>query len=255
MVIQQLLAFSAVLVACLAVSAQGTEFAIYKLSLTWPASACIPTKNCKTPIPKFFTIHGLWPTYKSDKPVPPYDATTNKCNVNPVRPQDLVPKLATIRPRLETKWPNLRVGKTDDIFWETEWAHHGMCSDYPQDPLTYFDVTLNLSNLYDPLRVLGVQPSNTPHPIETLLENVYKNLGAYPQISCNMPVKGKQLYLKEIRFCFKRARPPFELRNCTVDMDDMCSILEFRCLCSSSRVLSSSKQWYGRWSGKSRFSK
>ncbi|KAK8575686.1 hypothetical protein V6N13_033062 [Hibiscus sabdariffa] len=221
----QILAFSAAVVACLVVSAEGSEFSFYKLSLIWPTSACIPTKNCKTPIPNFFTIHGLWPTLKDGSEVPPYDPTDNNCNPNPVAPADVVVKVATIRGRLQTKWPNLRVGKSDDIFWETEWSHHGMCSDYPQDPLAYFTSTLNLAenSKYDPLDVLGVSPSNTPYPIDTLLENVKKKVGFYPQISCSMPVGGtKQLYLREIRFCFKRATPPSALQNCPDDMDDMC---------------------------------
>ncbi|KAK8482623.1 hypothetical protein V6N11_021051 [Hibiscus sabdariffa] len=226
MVMKQLLALAAAVLASVVVSARGSDFEFYKLSLIWPSSVCISApQNCKSPIPKFFTIHGLWPTLKNGTAVPPYDQVTNKCNVDPLKPNQIVAKLTSIRGRLETKWPNLIKGKSDEIYWETEWSHHGMCSDYPQDPLTYFTSTLDLAenSKYDPLKVLGVPPSNTPHDIDTLLENVKKNVGYYPQISCSMPIKGtKQLYLKEIRFCFKRAMPPSALQNCPDDMDDMC---------------------------------
>ncbi|GMJ14344.1 RIBONUCLEASE 1, ribonuclease 1 [Hibiscus trionum] len=175
MVMKLLLAFSAVVLASLIVSTQGSDFEFYKLSLIWPSSVCISApQNCKSPIPNFFTIHGLWPTLKNGTAVPPYDPVKNKCNVNPMNPNQIVAKLAPIRGRLEPKWPNLINGKSDDIYWETEWSHHGMCSDYPQDPLTYFTTTLDLAenSKYDPLKVLGVPPSNTPHDIDTLLENV-----------------------------------------------------------------------------------
>ncbi|KAK8575083.1 hypothetical protein V6N13_033694 [Hibiscus sabdariffa] len=104
-----------------------------------------------------------------------------------------------------------------------------MCSDYFQDPLGYFNETLKLamSSMYDPLPVLGVEPSNTPYPIDTLLENVKKKVGSYPQISCSLLIKGsKQLYLKEIRFCFKRRNPVSTLQNCPDDIDNVCKSVE-----------------------------
>ena len=52
-----------------------------------------------------------------------------------------------IEGRLEQMWPNLR--STDDTaFWKIEWAHHGMCSEYPQDPFGYFNATLNLAETH-----------------------------------------------------------------------------------------------------------
>ncbi|GMJ14374.1 hypothetical protein HRI_005106600 [Hibiscus trionum] len=229
MVIKQILAFAAAVVASLVVSAQGSEFEFYKLSLIWPSSVCFSTpQNCISPIPRIFTIHGLWPTLKNGTALPPYDPVDNNCNLSPVAPGDIVAKLTSIRARLQTKWPNLIKGNRpnpDELFWQIEWSHHGMCSDYPQDPLPYFTSALNLaeSDKYDPLKVLGVAPSSTPHPIDTLLENVKKNVGFYPQISCSRPIKGSnQLYLREVRLCFKRAMPPSALQNCPDDMDDVC---------------------------------
>ncbi|GMI85956.1 hypothetical protein HRI_002264900 [Hibiscus trionum] len=100
-----------------------------------------------------------------------------------------------------------------------------MCSDYSQNPRGYFDETLRLANLsrYNALQVLGVPPSNISHQIDTLLENVRRNVGFYPEISCSKPVKGSnQLYLKEIRFCLKRGTPVSVLQNCPDEMDNVC---------------------------------
>ncbi|KAA3478374.1 ribonuclease S-7-like [Gossypium australe] len=183
--------------------------------------------NCKAPIPTYFTIHGLWPTFRNDTPVPPYDPASNNCNPLPTSPDAIVGKLAPIKDKLDKKWPNLLVHKTNVDFWKIEWQHHGMCSDYPNDPLDYFKDTLNLaqSKRFDPFRALGVQPSDqTPHLLNTLLENVYKNFGAYPQITCIMPQKGV-LLLKEIHFCLKRTkkRPPSVVQNCSTHVGDRCT--------------------------------
>ncbi|KAE8724312.1 hypothetical protein F3Y22_tig00010533pilonHSYRG00164 [Hibiscus syriacus] len=233
MAMKQTLAFAAVVVASLVVSAQGTDFAFYKLSLRWPTSLCIAKPaSCLKPIPKIFTIHGLWPSFANGSNVPPYNAITNKCNVNPVPQTAIVAALSPIRTRLLAKWQNIynETGFTNEGVWEIEWLHHGMCSDYPQDPLTYFTSGLDLAenSKYDPLTVLGVPASDTtPHVIQDLLDNVHRSLGFYPQISCNRPIKGKkQLYLKEIFFCFKRAMPPIELQNCPVPMDHTCNSLQ-----------------------------
>ncbi|KAK8517056.1 hypothetical protein V6N13_092334 [Hibiscus sabdariffa] len=129
---------------------------------------------------------------------------------------------------METKWPNLINGYSNEGFWELEWMNHGMCSDYPQHPLIYFNITLNLAenHHYDPLSVLGVPPSNTnEYEIDTLLENVKRNVGFYPQISCNRPLKGGKLYLQEVRFCFTRATPPTELQDCPDKMDNVCRLV------------------------------
>ncbi|KAG8490299.1 hypothetical protein CXB51_015475 [Gossypium anomalum] len=154
MIIKQLLAFAAVvMLASLVVSVNGSKFAFYKLSLIWPNSVCKIT-TCKPPIPSYFTIHGLWPTFGNDIPVPPYNPASNKCSPNPTSPDDIVGELAPIKDKLDKKWPNLWVRKTNVDFWKIKWQHHGMCSDYPRDPLDYFKDTLNLalSKRFDPFK-------------------------------------------------------------------------------------------------------
>ncbi|XVF82175.1 hypothetical protein PTKIN_Ptkin16aG0024100 [Pterospermum kingtungense] len=218
---------AAAVLATLLVSAASVDFAFYKLSLIWPTSACNVGIKCKPSIPNYFTIHGLWPTFADGKSVPPYNPTTNKCNANPTGPNAIVDKLTPIRSRLDQKWPSLRNGTLNTDFWKIEWAHHGMCSEYPQDPFGYFNVTLTLANTsqYNPLNVMGVQPSDTTlYPVKTILDNVKTKLGAYPQISCNMVPKVKTLQLREIRFCFKKGKKdPHVLQDCPIRLGDRCT--------------------------------
>ncbi|KAK8675014.1 hypothetical protein V6N13_033087 [Hibiscus sabdariffa] len=118
-----LLAFSAAVLWSSVVSAQSPDFAYYNLSLIWPASFCTPaTKDCISPIPKIFTISGVWPTLKNGTALPPYDPVDNVCNDSPAAP--------------------------------VAWATQGMCCDYPRDPSTYFATALNLAenSTYDPLK-------------------------------------------------------------------------------------------------------
>ncbi|GMJ14375.1 RIBONUCLEASE 1, ribonuclease 1 [Hibiscus trionum] len=222
---QLLLAFAAAVLSSSVVSAQGPYFDFYKLSLQWPASVCLQA-NCITPVPRIFTIHGLWSTVKNDTRVYPYHPQNNNCYPGPKSAADAMTAVAPIVPALNAKWPTLLRSNRPNpnaVFWQIEWDHHGMCSDYGDDPLNYFTVTLNLANnnTYDPFRVMGVQPSNTPHPIDTLLENAKRNVGFYSQISCRKI--GQQLYLKEIRYCFKRGMPPTQLQNCPNEMDNVCT--------------------------------
>ena len=81
---------AAVVLASLLVS--GTSgFDFYKFSLIWPPSACNTGKECKSPIPSIFTIHGLWPQFANDTEVSPYDPITNKCtNITPTSPDDIL---------------------------------------------------------------------------------------------------------------------------------------------------------------------
>ncbi|KAE8714787.1 hypothetical protein F3Y22_tig00110187pilonHSYRG00039 [Hibiscus syriacus] len=117
MVMKQLLAFAAAVLASSVVSSQGSEFAFYKLSLKWPSSVCISApQNSISPIPKIFTIHGLWLALKNDTSIPPYDPIDNNCNPSPVAPCDIVGKLTPIKGRLQQ---NLIKGTTagrDELF-------------------------------------------------------------------------------------------------------------------------------------------
>ncbi|XVE52281.1 hypothetical protein DITRI_Ditri02bG0110200 [Diplodiscus trichospermus] len=214
--------------ATLIVSATCSNFDSYKLSLIWRTSASNTGSECKPRIPSKFTIHGLWPQDEHDQKIPPYDPNTNKCNVNPTNPSDILDKLTTIENELEQMWPSLRYNKDDATYWRTQWEHHGMCSEYPTDPKGYFDATLTLANKYDPLQDRQIPLWEFNHQtklyqVQKILDNVKKKVGVYPQISCNMLPKVGTLQLREIRFCFEKGKPPTQLKDCPKAVDDRCT--------------------------------
>ncbi|KAK8612219.1 hypothetical protein V6N13_092338 [Hibiscus sabdariffa] len=168
MVMQQwLLAFAVAVLWSSEVSAQA-NFQFYKLSLIWPDSYCMtlqPHQNCFNPIPRFFTIHGLWPTFQNDTPVPRYDLYTNRCFNNPRTQGQAMGALsaATVQ-ALNAKWPTLLMPGYNPGFWQYEWRQHGMCSDYGAAPSNYFTIALNLANnnSHDPLTGCGYPISPGP---------------------------------------------------------------------------------------------
>ncbi|XWS65518.1 hypothetical protein CRYUN_Cryun05aG0120000 [Craigia yunnanensis] len=202
----------------------ASDFAFYKLSLIWPTSACNIGIECRSDIPSIFTIHGLWPQFANDIAVPPYNKDTNKCtNVTPTSPDDILVQLQPIEDKLKLNWPNLR-NQDDSQFWKVEWKNHGMCSDYPDQPRDFFNAGLTLATRYNPLQVMGIKPGDESlYEVKTILEAVKKNVGAYPQIACNILPEVKTLQLWEIRFCFDRATPPSVLRDCPNKLAGTCT--------------------------------
>ncbi|XP_017984389.1 PREDICTED: ribonuclease MC [Theobroma cacao] len=198
----------------------------YKLSLQWPPSVCAPSQ-CPSRIPRTFTIHGLWPqSVEDDKPIPPNNK--KKCtDVIPTAPDQILDALQPIPGKLNDLWPSLLKQKTNEEFWRHEWEKHGMCSDYPDKPRDYFTIALDLTTRYNPLEVMEIQPGDEPRKVEKILESVKRNVGAYPQIQCNGGDK-KGLQLKEIRFCFVRAKPPSVFRDCPNKLAGECKQLTDR---------------------------
>ncbi|XWS65515.1 hypothetical protein CRYUN_Cryun05aG0119700 [Craigia yunnanensis] len=202
----------------LVVSGQG-NFAFYKLSLQWPPSVCNdPRFDCGgSTILSSFTIHGLWPQFYDDSPVPPYDPINNRCtDVIPTNPDDILYSLQSLQePYLTGFWPNLRNPQslsTNQWFWKLEWQRHGMCSDYSNDPYQYFVAAINLFVNYEPLYGTGIEPREDPYPAYTISEAIRGKVGAYPEIACNQ-VDGI-LQLKEVRLCFLRETPPSPIIDC-----------------------------------------
>ncbi|EOY23349.1 hypothetical protein QUC31_005904 [Theobroma cacao] len=192
----------------------------YKLSLQWPPAVCA-TSQCRTPIPGTFTIHGLWPQFvKDDRPVPPYNPTTNKCNdVKPTAPDQILVSLQPIRDKLNKLWPSLLMKNTNEDFWRLEWERHGMCSDYLDDPGSYFTTALNLATTNNPLK--GLVPRQDLYKASEISEAINTKLGKYPEISCGKV--SNTLQLNEIRLCFERAKPPSVLRDCPKRYSNGCS--------------------------------
>ncbi|MBA0570392.1 hypothetical protein Golob_004061 [Gossypium lobatum] len=190
----------------------------YKLSLQWPPAACNGTLSCKPPIPSNFTIHGIWPQDRNDEPIPPYNKR-NPCTPKTPTPPTVLPiKLRPIEVYLMSEWPNLTDGlnlTANYQFWEYEWKKHGTCSDYPDDPLTYFKSALKLRLGINTIVRFGRQTSWT---VQQVAHEVFDVLKAYPEIACNLNPSGTQKQLWEIRLCYDRPnprQPPHVLINCT----------------------------------------
>nr|KJB71664.1 hypothetical protein B456_011G136200 [Gossypium raimondii] len=190
----------------------------YKPSLQWPPAACHGTLSCKPPIPSNFTIHGIWPQDRNDEPIPPYNKNNPCTPKTPTPPTNLPIKLRPIEVYLMSEWPNLTDGlnlTANYQFWEYEWKKHGTCSDYPDDPLTYFKSAVKLRLGISTIVRFGRQTSWT---VKQVADEVFDVLKAYPEIACNLNPRGTQKQLWEIRLCYDRPNPrqtPHILINCT----------------------------------------
>ncbi|KAK8523195.1 hypothetical protein V6N12_047723 [Hibiscus sabdariffa] len=51
-----------------------------------------------------------------------------------------------LKQQLNRAWPNLMGAILNIDFWLKEWAKHGMCSDYGDNPVAYFSTAINLRN-------------------------------------------------------------------------------------------------------------
>ena len=71
---------------------------------------------------------------------------------------------------------------------------------------------------------MGIKPGDESlFEVKTILEAVKKNVGAYPQIACNILPEVKSLQLWEIRFYFDKATPPSVLRDCPKILAGTCT--------------------------------
>ncbi|XVE91282.1 hypothetical protein DITRI_Ditri20bG0141100 [Diplodiscus trichospermus] len=193
----------------------------YKLSLQWPPSSCNSGKmNCTLPIGHEFTIHGLWPQDRNDKPIPPYNKSNPCTNVTPTPATDLPIILAQIQGNLTSLWPNLTNPQnlTANLqFWGYEWTKHGTCSDYPNQPLDYFKAALQLRKGFNP--VMGLIPGSQ-YTVQYVANQVQKLVKAYPEIACNKVNKTLQLW--EIRICYDRPPNATTVKNCPKKFSGQC---------------------------------
>ncbi|XP_007011077.2 PREDICTED: ribonuclease 1 [Theobroma cacao] len=207
-----------------------TNFATYKLSLRWPPAHCdAPSFECKPHVLNTFTIHGLWPQFADGKVVPPYDPDTNRCtDVIPVT--DLDPLFRRITPLIEELrkyWPNYKDYQNETLnenFWKHVWKLHGMCSDYPDNPFSYFRTAVSLGIKYiDPFKGTRITPRLVPYIAKDISDAIKERLGVYPQIACNEV--GGTVQLTEVRLCFKRDREnsPSILQDCPIRYAYKCS--------------------------------
>ncbi|TYG99144.1 hypothetical protein ES288_A10G172200v1 [Gossypium darwinii] len=201
------------------------KISFYKFSLQWPPATCHGTLSCKPPIPLDFKIYGIWPQDKNDIPIPPYSKSNRCTRKRPTRPEDLPKKLGKIERELESRWPNLRdahnkaaIGthphSANYRFWKYEWKMHGTCSDYPTDPLQYFNSALKLKR---GLKTIVRFRPGTKKTVQEFVDEVFDVLKAYPEIACNENPSRTRKQLWEIRLCYDKPKPgklPKKLLNC-----------------------------------------
>lgn len=105
---------------------------MYVLAYTWSPEFCYNQnsyKGCATPRDywtKYFTIHGLWPQYKSGG-YPSY------CTNEVLNSDAIIAKFGF--DNMADHWPNVKVTESDPdyaSFWEYEWSKHGTCSGLDQ---------------------------------------------------------------------------------------------------------------------------
>ncbi|KAK6228683.1 hypothetical protein SCA6_001023 [Theobroma cacao] len=201
-------------------------FDLYKLSLRWPPSECnIGQLKCTPTVLNYWVIHGIWPTYENNTAVPQYDKTKNSCAHNPTKENQIKAKLSSIKNTLTQFWPSLRnyaKDKTNLKDWIHEWKFHGQCSDYPTDPLSYFNSALSLRRKND-LAGTRIQPREEPYQAKEIVDAVKQILGATPEITCNTHRPSGMIQLREVRMCFKRAKPPTEPRDCPIQFSGTCN--------------------------------
>ncbi|XVF59655.1 hypothetical protein PTKIN_Ptkin07bG0293200 [Pterospermum kingtungense] len=184
-----------------------------------------PGLNCQGSIPALFTIHGLWPQDANDRPIPPYQKNAS-CNTNPPTPSSqIITYLQPIEVDLERLWPNLKNSSSkqqNQAFWRYEWEQHGMCSDYGQNPLGYFNSTLQLRKSFHPEFQLT---PGTKYTVQRVSNEIRRQVGAKPEIACSTSrVLRNTLLLWEVRLCYnKQTYPgPGSIQDCPKDFSGDC---------------------------------
>ncbi|KAL4291065.1 hypothetical protein GQ457_14G007410 [Hibiscus cannabinus] len=110
----------------------------------------------------------------------------------------------SITPKLDAKWSDLKdpLNSTTNLgFWEYEWTKHEKCSDYPNNPLDYFDYALKI---LEGLPAAYKFASGKPFDVQYVINVIYRLLNAKPEIACNMNINIGKAQLWEIRLCFQR---------------------------------------------------
>ncbi|CAB4291452.1 unnamed protein product [Prunus armeniaca] len=166
------------------------------------------SRNCKGgPLPKIFTIHGLWPSNKSG-----YIGNCSGDNFNiSVMTSDLVA-------RLNDSWPSLKRSKENLDFWKYQYNRHGKCSNDLFSQTKYFEHAWHLWNKYkahDLFSNHSILP-DSPHNYSKLEKAIRSFINwRKPLLRCKRNATNQ--YLLEVRICFdKKANKP---ENCKGDTD------------------------------------
>ncbi|KAK8523190.1 hypothetical protein V6N12_047719 [Hibiscus sabdariffa] len=119
-----------------------------------------------------------------------------------------------LKQQLNRAWPNLMGAILNIDFWLDEWAKHGMCSDYGDNPVAYFSTAINLrNNVVSGLNlVTGIADT-----VDNIANTVYPQVKVRPEIHCftrrASASASAQKLLGELRFCYQKGH--LTIQNCT----------------------------------------
>ncbi|KAL6271386.1 hypothetical protein ACE6H2_028297 [Prunus campanulata] len=93
------------------------------------------------PLPRIFTIHGLWPSNFTNRHEPCVGAQFSRDVMNEASNDDL-------RADLQLSWRSFKSRWSNMDFWEYEYNKHGKCSDHKFSQTQYFDRARSLWKQY-----------------------------------------------------------------------------------------------------------
>lgn len=163
----------------------GTGYDYLLLVQEWPAdfgSSSAPNDT--------YTMHGLWPSRNTT-------ATADSYPCSCTHEEFDASQLASIRKDLNTYWPTLMPGNTDQSFWDHEWSKHGTCAG-PHNQLGYFNTTLSWRrelDVYNVLAASSVVPGKS-YNASDFDAAFTKAHGAAAMLGCDRGNK-----LREVSFC------------------------------------------------------
>lgn len=185
------------------------DISFYKLALQWPGSFA---QSCH-PRALDFSIHGLWPTLRGDKPA---------LNCMKLLKLNIRETIDPIRGRMQSEWPSLKCGTCDNAgnnrFWTHEWQKHGTCWMllFPRGrPISYFNKAHSLNERVNLLRALKnkrIYPSHTQYNFIQIHDAFKASIngvtsGYEVQIKCN----DRNQLLSEVYICVDLQ---FQFMNC-----------------------------------------
>lgn len=207
----------------------NTNWDFLVFSQQWPQTTCQIWKDqsskhqCDIPtVVDSWTVHGIWPSVSKGSD-PAFCNNTWAFNITELQP---------LIPELETYWPNVYLGTSQDDFWKHEWTKHGTCAasdSYIEGEYNYFHAGLKLVkkyNLNEILNNMGIIPTlEESYKLSDFHSAIISSLGVNGTIACYNEKEDKQHWIKEIRICLNKnlhaIKCPNELRI-SLEADQSC---------------------------------
>lgn len=172
------------------------DFDYYTLAMQWPGTVCkLEPAKC----PKFWTIHGLWPSVSAgDYPVDCEGQLSSKSIAQDTKKE------------LNSLWPDLIHGD-NFAFWKGQWRRHGSCAaEYNNNANEYFRKAIDLAKRYNIKKIFddNKMDANSQLKIGTIRDAMYKATQHTSKVIFNEC----QTRVKEIRICYDKIT--FNVINC-----------------------------------------